>query len=70
MDFEGDEAKRQANILKHGIDFVDAIGIFASRSTKAEDLRRAYGERGSSSPVKWARMSFASFVRGAVSIAV
>ena len=45
MDFEWDEAKRQANILKHGIDFVDAIGIFAGRFIETEDLRRDYGER-------------------------
>jgi uncharacterized DUF497 family protein len=45
MGFEWDEAKRQANILKHGIDFVDAIGIFAGRFTEAEDLRHGYGER-------------------------
>ncbi len=41
MDYEWDEA----NILKHGIDFVDAIGIFAGRFTEAEDLRCGYGER-------------------------
>jgi uncharacterized DUF497 family protein len=40
MDFEWDEAKRQANILKHGIDFVDAMGIFTSRFLETEDLRR------------------------------
>jgi hypothetical protein len=45
MDSEWDEAKRQANILKHGIDFVDAVEIFAGRFTEAEDLRRGYGER-------------------------
>ena len=45
MDFEWDETKRQTNILKHGIDFVDAIGIFESRFTENEDRRRNYGER-------------------------
>jgi uncharacterized protein len=45
MDFEWDEAKRQANILKHGIDFVDAIRIFEGRFTENEDQRRNYGER-------------------------
>jgi uncharacterized DUF497 family protein len=44
-DFEWDETKRQANILKHGIDFVDAIGIFAGRFIETEDRRRDYGER-------------------------
>jgi len=45
MDFEWDEAKRRANILKHGIDFVDAIDIFAGRLIETEDRRRDYGER-------------------------
>jgi hypothetical protein len=45
MAFEGDEAKRQANILKHGIDFVDVIEVFAGRFIETEDTRRDYGER-------------------------
>jgi uncharacterized DUF497 family protein len=45
MDFEWDEAKRQANILKHGIDFVDAIGAFSGRFIETEDRRRDYSER-------------------------
>lgn len=45
MDFEWDEAKRQANILKHGIDFVDAIEMFAGHLVETEDRRRDYGER-------------------------
>ena len=45
MDFEWDEAKRQANILKHGIDFVDAIAIFLGRVEENEDRRRNYGEQ-------------------------
>jgi uncharacterized DUF497 family protein len=45
MDFEWDEAKRRANILKHGVDFVDAIGIFAARFIETEDERRDYGEQ-------------------------
>lgn len=32
MEFEWDEAKRQANIEKHGIDFVRARQIFDGRS--------------------------------------
>ncbi len=28
MDFEWDEAKRLANIEKHGIDFIDAVVLF------------------------------------------
>lgn len=45
MDFEWDGAKRQANILKHGIDFVDAIAIFGGHIKESEDRRRDYGER-------------------------
>jgi hypothetical protein len=45
MDFEWDEAKRQANILKHGIDFVDATAMFSGRFIETDDLRRDYGER-------------------------
>jgi uncharacterized DUF497 family protein len=45
MDSEWDEEKRLANILKHGIDFVDAIEIFAGRFIEAEDHRRDYGEQ-------------------------
>ena len=45
MDSEWDEAKRQANIVKHGIDFVDAIEIFASKFIETEDRRRDYGEQ-------------------------
>ncbi|HEV2336322.1 MAG TPA: BrnT family toxin [Stellaceae bacterium] len=45
MDSEWDEAKRQANILKHGVDLVDAIEIFAGEFIEAEDRRRDYGER-------------------------
>jgi uncharacterized protein len=45
MDFEWGEAKRLANILKHGIDFVDAIEMFSGRFIETEDRRRDYGER-------------------------
>jgi uncharacterized DUF497 family protein len=45
MDFEWDETKRRANIFKHGVDFVDAIGIFAGGFIENEDTRRSYGER-------------------------
>jgi uncharacterized DUF497 family protein len=44
MDFEWDEAKRQANILKHGVDFVDAANIFEGRFIEIEDRRRDYRE--------------------------
>ena len=44
MDFEWDEAKRLANILKHGIDFADAIAMFTDAFIETEDRRREYGE--------------------------
>lgn len=28
MRYEWDEAKRQANLGKHGVDFADAVGVF------------------------------------------
>lgn len=40
-----DEAKRRANLRKHGIDFVDASKIFQGFTFTAEDDREAYGER-------------------------
>jgi uncharacterized protein len=40
-----DEAKRQENLDKHGIDFVDAQVIFAGYTVTAEDTRQAYGEQ-------------------------
>src|ERR1700737_1271697 len=45
MDFEWDDVKRLTNILKHGVDFVDAIEIFAGQIIETEDRRRDYGER-------------------------
>ena len=43
--FTWDEAKRRANLRKHGIDFVDAGRIFRGFTLTAEDTREAYGER-------------------------
>ena len=43
--FTWDEAKRRANLRKHGIDFVDAEQIFQGFTLTAEDTREAYGER-------------------------
>ena len=42
--FEWDDAKFEANIAKHGIDFTDAIGIFSgfileTRSVKSGEVR-------------------------------
>jgi uncharacterized DUF497 family protein len=44
VEFEWDEAKNKANILKHGIDFDDAIGIFNGQVLERVDARRDYGE--------------------------
>jgi uncharacterized DUF497 family protein len=43
--FTWDEAKRRANLRKHGIDFVDAPKVFRGLTFTAEDDREAYGER-------------------------
>ena len=43
--FAWDEAKRRANLKKHGIDFRDAEKIFRGFTLTAEDTREAYGER-------------------------
>ena len=43
--FAWDEAKRRANLKKHGIDFRDAEKISRGFTLTAEDTREAYGER-------------------------
>jgi uncharacterized DUF497 family protein len=42
--FERDEAKRKANIAKHGIDFLDVPDMFTSLMLVAQDSRKDYGE--------------------------
>jgi uncharacterized protein len=42
--FVWDEAKRLANLKKHGIDFADAQKILRGLTFTAEDDREAYGE--------------------------
>jgi uncharacterized DUF497 family protein len=42
--FAWDEAKRLANLKKHGIDFADAERIFRGLTFTAEGDREAYGE--------------------------
>ena len=42
--FTWDEAKRRANLGKHGIDFVDVPRIFEGLTFTAEDDREPYGE--------------------------
>ena len=42
--FTWDEAKRQANLAKHGVDFTEAERFDWSTSVRYPDLRRDYGE--------------------------
>jgi len=44
MNFEWDEAKNQANLLKHGIDFEAAITIYDYFVYTFQDKRANYGE--------------------------
>lgn len=44
MEFEWDEAKRQSNLEKHGVDFVDAAQVLADAPLMLEDTRYEYGE--------------------------
>ena len=44
MRFEWDEAKRKANLRKHGIDFVGAEKVFDGYTVTIEDARFTYGE--------------------------
>ena len=44
MHFEWDDAKNQANIRKHGIDFQDAVDIFNHPLLSRMDNRTDYGE--------------------------
>jgi len=43
--FEWDEDKRQINVQKHFIDFVDAVDIFQGDTVTVEDDRFDYGEQ-------------------------
>ena len=44
MDFEWNEAKRQTNLAKHGVDIFIAALIFEGPTIKTEDRRHDYGE--------------------------
>jgi len=44
MRFEWDEAKRESNLLKHGIDFVDVEKVFVGETVTILDDRFDYGE--------------------------
>ncbi|MFN7496820.1 MAG: BrnT family toxin [Hyphomonadaceae bacterium] len=45
MEFEWDHEKNKANILKHGVDFIDAMLIFETFVLSAVDRRHDYGEQ-------------------------
>jgi uncharacterized DUF497 family protein len=44
MEFEWDEAKRAANLAKHGLDFVDAAQFDWANAQVIPDRRFDYGE--------------------------
>lgn len=45
MELEWDERKRRSNLTKHGVDFADAVQVFADRrAIVVPDARRDYGE--------------------------
>jgi uncharacterized DUF497 family protein len=43
-DYEWNDAKRAANLVKHGIDFVEMEGFDLLTAVIVEDRRRDYGE--------------------------
>jgi len=45
MQLVWDEAKRRANLSKHGFDFVDAEKVFSGITYTIEDRRFDYGEQ-------------------------
>jgi uncharacterized DUF497 family protein len=45
MHIAWDEAKRRANLRKHGLDFADAVSVFAGITWTIEDRRFEYGEQ-------------------------
>lgn len=45
VESEWDESKRETNIAKHGVDFVDAARVFEGAVLETEDRRQDYGER-------------------------
>jgi len=45
MEYEWDEAKRLANLRKHGIDFIDIPTVFEGYIVTVEDDRYDYGEQ-------------------------
>jgi len=45
MRYTWDEAKRQINLQKHGLDFVDAEKVFSTPVVLFEDVRDDYSEQ-------------------------
>ena len=45
MNFTWDEAKRQSNLQKHGLDFADAAKVFGGPLVLFEDKRQDYNEQ-------------------------
>lgn len=45
MEYEWDEAKRQSNLRKHRLDFVDVIHFNWDSAQVVEDNRESYGEQ-------------------------
>ena len=45
MDIEWDEDKRQSNLQKHKIDFIDAEEVFNDYTVTFEDERESYAEQ-------------------------
>jgi len=41
VDFEWDPAKREANLNKHGVDFVDAVEVFAGEYVTLQSPRKS-----------------------------
>ena len=44
MGFEWDEGKRESNLAKHRVDFVDTFGLFEGQIVEIVDARREYRE--------------------------
>ena len=44
MEFEWDEQKREANLAKHGVDFIDILPLFEELPLRLVDERHIYGE--------------------------
>ncbi len=43
--YRWDKTKRQHNLVKHELDFVDAVTVFEGHTLTVEDIRFPYGER-------------------------